>query len=68
MNSKEILEYALKLGTNERFLIVEGLLNSIDEPNVSLDKIWSDEAEKRLNTYREGRLEGIPIEEIFNEK
>ncbi len=68
MNSKEILEYALKLGTNERFLIVEGLLNSIDEPNVSLDKIWSDEAEKRLNAYREGRLEGIPIEEIFNEK
>jgi hypothetical protein len=30
-----------------------------------LDDIWAEEAEKRLKAYREGRLEGISMEEIF---
>ncbi len=65
MNSKEILEQALKLHTKERFTIIEGLLTSIDEPDTSLDEIWAEEAEKRLKAYRTGKLEGIPIEEVF---
>lgn len=36
--------------------------------NRSLDDIWLEEAEKRLAAYREGRLEGIPMEEIFVEE
>jgi putative addiction module component (TIGR02574 family) len=65
MSSKEILEQALKLKPEEKFMIVEGLLNSLDEPDRKLDDIWAEEAEKRLKAYREGRLEGIPMEEIF---
>jgi putative addiction module component (TIGR02574 family) len=65
MSSKEILEQALKLKPEERFTVVEGLLNSLDEPDRKLDDIWAEEAEKRLKAYREGRLEGIPMEEIF---
>ncbi|MGH8604829.1 MAG: addiction module protein [Gammaproteobacteria bacterium] len=65
MSSKEILEQALKLKPEERFMVVEGLLNSLDEPDRKLDDIWAEEAEKRLKAYREGRLEGIPMEEIF---
>ena len=65
MSSKEILEQALKLKPEERFMVVEGLLNSLDEPDRKLDDIWAEEAEKRPKAYREGRLEGIPMEEIF---
>ncbi len=65
MSSKDILEQALKLKPEERFMVVEGLLNSLDEPDRKLDDIWAEEAEKRLKAYREGRLEGIPMEEIF---
>jgi putative addiction module component (TIGR02574 family) len=65
MSSKEILEQALKLKPEERFMVVEGLLNSLDEPDRKLDDIWAEEAEKRLKAYREGRLEGIPMEEVF---
>jgi putative addiction module component (TIGR02574 family) len=65
MSSKEILEQALKLKPEERFMVVEGLLNSLDEPDRKLDDIWAEEAEKRLKAYREGRLAGIPMEEIF---
>jgi len=68
MSSKDVLEQALKLKPNERFRVVEGLIKSLDEPDSSLDAIWADEAEKRLQAYRAGNLEGIPMEEIFREE
>ena len=68
MSSKDVLEQALKLKLNERFRVVEGLIKSLDEPDSSLDAIWADEAEKRLQAYRAGNLEGIPMEEIFKEE
>ncbi len=67
MSSKDILKQALKLKPDERFMVVEGLIKSLDAPDDSLDKIWADEAEKRLIAYRAGKLEGIPMEEIFKE-
>jgi len=68
MGSKEILKQALQLKPEERFTVVEGLLKSLDEPDKKLDDIWAEEAEKRLKAYREGRLEGIPMEDIFKEE
>ncbi len=67
MSTREILDKALKLKPEERFLVIEGLLKSLDEPDRRLDEIWADEAERRLKAYREGRLEGIPMEQIFGE-
>lgn len=67
MGSKEILNQAIALKPEERFMIVEGLLKSLDEPDRELDEIWAEEAEKRLIAYREGKLEGIPMEEIFTD-
>ncbi len=68
MSTKEIMEQALKLKPEDRFTLVEGLIKSLDEPDKKLDEIWAEEAEKRLSAYREGRLEGIPMEEIFKEE
>jgi putative addiction module component (TIGR02574 family) len=68
MSSKEILKQALKLKPEEKFTVVEGLLKSLDEPDRKLDEIWAEEAEKRLQAYREGRLEAIPMEEIFTDE
>ena len=68
MSGKEILEQAMSLNPEERFMIVEGLLKSLDEPDRRIDEIWAEEAEKRLKAYREGRLEGIPLEEVFGDK
>lgn len=67
VSGKEILEQALKLRPEERFLVIEGLIKSLDEPDKELDAIWAEEAEKRLMAYREGKLKSIPMEEIFKE-
>ncbi|HQZ95200.1 MAG TPA: addiction module protein [Pyrinomonadaceae bacterium] len=65
MSNIEILEQALKLRPDERYKVVEGLLNSLDVPDSDLDEIWADEAEHRLKAYREGRLGSVSMEEIF---
>lgn len=65
MSTKELLEKALKLKPEDRFILVEGLLKSLDEPDKELEEIWAEEAKKRLNAYREGKLEGIPMEDVF---
>ena len=65
MSSKEVLKQALELKPDERVMVVEGLIKSLDEPDKSLDAIWAEEAEKRLKAYRAGTLEGVPMEEIF---
>jgi putative addiction module component (TIGR02574 family) len=68
MSNVEILEKALRLPPEERFVIVEGLLKSLDVPDPELDNVWVEEAERRLKRYREGKLTAIPIEEVFGSK
>lgn len=67
-SSKTLLEKALRLKPQEKFLIVEGLLLSLDEPDKKIDEIWTIEAEKRLSAYRSGKLKGIPVEKVFGGK
>lgn len=68
MSAKKLLQEALKLKPEERFMLVDGLIKSLDEPDKKLDAIWAEEAEKRLKAYRDGRLPGIPMEEIFEKE
>lgn len=65
MSNKEIIENALKLSPPEKLFIVESILKSLDEPDKEIESIWLEEAEKRLKAYREGKLQGIPMEDIF---
>ena len=54
------------LKAEDRFVVIEGLLKSLDIPDPKIDEIWAKEAEKRLAAYREGSLAGIPMDEVFN--
>ncbi len=65
--SKSLLEKALMLKPQDRFTIIEGLIQSLDEPNKEIEQIWAEEAEKRLKAYRDGKLKGVPYKEIFGE-
>jgi putative addiction module component (TIGR02574 family) len=62
---KNILEHALKMKPADKYLIIEGLLNSLDEPDKTIIEIWAIEAEKRLKAYKEGRLKTVSYEEVF---
>lgn len=63
--SRELLKQALKLPPKDKLFIIEGLLESLDEPDKEIDEIWAKEAESRLDAYREGRIKGIPYNNVF---
>ena len=67
MSLEELLKEALKLKPQDRFTMVDGLLRSLDQPDAEVDAIWAEEAEKRLQAYRAGKLAGIPMEEVFRD-
>ena len=66
MSNTQIIQEALQLDPKERYMIVESLLQSLDKPDESIDDMWADEAEKRLQNYRDNKVQTIPFEEIFN--
>jgi putative addiction module component (TIGR02574 family) len=43
------------------------LLLSLDEPApAEVERLWMDEAERRLDAYRAGRVQAIPADEVFS--
>ncbi len=68
MKNFEVLERALQLPPEERSLIADGLLRSLDVPDPRIDEVWLDEAERRLKAYRENRLTAVDFDEIFPAK
>ena len=66
MSNAQILQEALQFNPQERYMVVESLLQTLDKPDDSVDSIWADEAENRLQNYRDNKVQTIPFEEVFN--
>ncbi len=62
-----LISEALQLKPAEKFIVIEALIKSLDVPNPELEKSWALEAEKRLQAYKEGKLETISFENMFEE-
>lgn len=62
----EVLEKALALSTQERGLIIDRLIESLDnEPaEEGAEEAWSEEIKRRVDDIKSGRVEMIPGEEV----
>lgn len=66
MQLEEVASQALKLSLEERAELAERLLLSLDDPSESdIERLWLEEAERRLQEFREGEVKGIAAEEVF---
>ncbi len=65
MGIQEIAALALKLDPADRFELVDQILHSLDRPDPEIDRVWHEEAVRRLTAHRAGKAQGIPAEEIF---
>lgn len=64
---EEIISAAMELNLEERARLAGTLLLSLGEPSESeVERLWLKEAERRLQEFREGKVKGIPAEEVFN--
>lgn len=66
MGTNEIIQEAINLKPQEKYLIIESLILSLNEPNKEIEKLWIEESEKRLEEYKNGNLETLSFEEVFN--
>ena len=62
-----VVEDALELPADERIGLVDRILASLNLPTrPDIDKMWSEEAERRVAQIDRGEVELIPGEEVFD--
>ncbi len=66
MKTKDLIAEAISLPIEERAIVVESILSSLNPPDPSTDKKWKSVAKKRLQELRSGSTEAIPGDEVFN--
>ena len=63
-----LLEQALKLPPVERAELVESLLSSFEfRSRKTIDALWAQEAEDRIDAFERGEIPAIPAEQVFAE-
>jgi putative addiction module component (TIGR02574 family) len=66
MNTKQLIDEAVSLPVEERALVVDTLLRSLNQPESEIDKMWAKEAKRRLAELRSGQVDAIPGHEVFS--
>jgi putative addiction module component (TIGR02574 family) len=64
--AEKLIQQALGLPADERAEVAERLLSSLESPLSSIDQLWAQEAEERIDAYERGEVEAIPAKDVFN--
>ena len=66
MTTRKIIEEALSLPVEERALIADSLLRSLNMPDTGIDEKWTEVAKRRLQELRSGKVKAVPGDEVFD--
>lgn len=67
MTTRKLIEEALSLPIEERALIADLLLRSLNTPHTDIDVKWTETAKRRFQELRTGKVKPIPGDEVFAE-
>jgi putative addiction module component (TIGR02574 family) len=62
---KEIIEEAASLPVEERVVVIDSLLQTINPPVAEIEAEWIKVAKRRLAELRSGQVKAIPGNEVF---
>lgn len=65
MNTRKLIDEAIALPVEERTLVVNSLLHSLNQPESEIDEKWIVLARKRLAEMRSGSVEVVPGKKVF---
>ena len=65
MKTKDLIAEAISLPVEERAIIVDSLLRSLNTPESEIDEKWVAVAKRRLGELRSGQVEAVPGNEVF---
>ncbi len=66
MNTVTLISEITSLPVEERALIVESLLQSLNQPECKLDTVWADVAKSRLAEFESGKVEAVDGKQVFD--
>ena len=62
---KEIIRDARSLPVEDRAVVVDSLLRSLNLPDAGVDRKWAAVASRRLAELRSGQVKSVPGEAVF---
>lgn len=65
LQTNELLSEAISLPVDIRAKFIEKLFLSINPINKEIDKLWGEEAEKRVDEIKKGKVKPISGEKVF---
>jgi len=65
LSTKEIIREAQSLPLEERAIVVDSLLRTLNTPDPEIDREWGAVAKRRLAELRSGSVKPVPGEEVF---
>jgi len=62
-----VVEEALSLPADARLSLVDKLLASLNLPiDKEIDRLWAEEAERRVSQIEAGEVKSVPGEQVFS--
>ena len=65
MTMKELIEEVVSLPVEERAMVADSILRSLNPPESDIDRKWAQVAQRRLTELRAGKVKPVPGEEVF---
>jgi len=66
MKTKDLIAEAISLPIEERAIVVDSILKSLNPPDTIIDRKWANIAKKRFLELRSGQVQAVPGDEVFN--
>lgn len=63
---KDFIREASDLSVEDRAMIIDSLLRTLNKPDPDIDRAWSEDARRRLDEMRSGRIRPVPGDEVFS--
>jgi putative addiction module component (TIGR02574 family) len=67
MKTKDLIAEAMDLPVEDRALVVDSILKSLNPPESDMDEKWTAVATQRLKELRSGEVEAIPGDDVFRQ-
>lgn len=63
--SDELSSKIKSLPDIEKIELVDSILMQLDKPDPEIDRIWADEARKRWQAYKSGKVETVSYDQVM---
>jgi putative addiction module component (TIGR02574 family) len=62
---KELIEEVASLPIEERAIVADSILRTLNPPDADIDRKWAQVAQRRLAELRSGKVKPVPGEQVF---